>query len=110
MRSGWDTNCPPKHRFIAPRMARPAARGGVHAAAVVRKLVPAALSVRLRNIPLRGGLIKPKHGRPHGDACTITIAPARVCICGGRAREPHQNWTARTSLEISVRRGGLGAV
>src|SRR5882762_6387162 len=33
-----------------------AAHRGVHAAAVVPKLVPASLSVRLRNVPLRRGL------------------------------------------------------
>src|SRR5882762_8859782 len=82
----------------------------LHAATIVPKLVSAALPVRLRNVPLRRGLIKPKPGRPHGDACTVTSEPARVCICSGRAQEPYQAWTARTSIKILVRRSGLGTV
>src|ERR1700687_11602 len=82
----------------------------VHAAALVPKLVPTALSVRLRNVPLRRGLIKPNPGRLHGNACTVTIAPARVCICGGRAGEPHHTWTERASFKVFVRRSRLGAV
>src|SRR5580692_9347595 len=81
---------------------RVAANGRVHVAAILPELVPATLSVRLRDIPLRGRLAKQTWalGRPHADA--NPSAETCVRVRGRRARSPDKERTTRITVEIFV--------
>src|ERR1700730_17593938 len=78
----------------------------MHVAAVISQLVSAPLSVRIRNIPLRGRLNRKEHVLyVDPNRCNST----RIGICRGGSRGINQGWTARATVKIFVRRSRLGA-
>src|SRR5579863_8212188 len=59
---------------------RVAANGCVHVTAILPKLVPAALSVRLRNLPLRGRLTLATQTQPLGSQNANANSLAEGCV------------------------------
>src|ERR1700676_1319638 len=86
---------------------RIATHGRLHAAAIIPQLVPAALPVRVRHFPLRGGLTD-GHVTTNGTCVCPYTGAFRIHV--GNSCRPQSSGTKRAAFEISLRRSGFGAL